>query len=98
MGNFVDRKFKSKGRTVVIKNCPTSIEDFKELGIPEEKVVEKAIAQIVYGTLLQEFRDDPSLTETEFKVSLKKPKSIKKIDLNKLTEDQKAALTSMGII
>lgn len=98
MGNFVDKEFKSGGKMVLIKNCPTSLEDFRELGLSEEEVIEKATAHIVYGGLLKEFRKDPTLTEMEFKISLKKPKAIKKIDLNKLTEEQKNALRSMGII
>lgn len=98
MGNFVDKEFKSGGKMVLIKNCPTSLEDFRELGLSEEEVIEKATAHIVYGSLLKEFRKDPTLTEMEFKISLKKPKAIKKIDLNKLTEEQKNALRSMGII
>lgn len=98
MGNFVDKEFKSGGKMILIKNCPTSLEDFRELGLSEEEVIEKATAHIVYGSLLREFRKDPTLTEMEFKISLKKPKAIKKIDLNKLTEEQKNALRSMGII
>ena len=98
MGNFADKEFKSGGKMGLIKNCPTSLEDFKELGLSEEEVIEKATAYIVYGTLLREFRKDPTLTEMEFKVSLKKPKVIQKIDLNKLTEEQKNTLRSMGII
>lgn len=98
MGNFADKEFKSGGKMVLIKNCPTSLEDFKELGLSEEEVIAKATAHIVYGTLLREFRKDPTLTEMEFKISLKKPKAIQKIDLNKLTEEQKNTLRSMGII
>ena len=63
---------------VLIKNCPTSLKDFNELGLSEEEVIEKATAYIVYGTLLREFRKDPTLIEMEFKITLKKPKAIKK--------------------
>lgn len=41
MGNFADKEFKSGGKMVLIKNCPTSLEDFKELGLSEEEVIEK---------------------------------------------------------
>lgn len=98
MESFIDKEFKTGGKRVLIKNCPTSLEAFKKLGLSEAEVIEKATAQIVYGTLLREFRKDPSLTEMEFKINLKKPKAIQKIDLNKLTEEQKTALRTMGII
>lgn len=98
MGNFIDKEFKSGGKKVLIRNCPSSLSDFIELGMTEKEVIDRAVSHIVYGTLLREFRQDPNLTEMEFKISIKKPKAIQKIDLNKLSEEQRNMLRSMGII
>jgi len=98
MENFADKEFKSGGKNVLIHKCPITLAGFIELGMTEEEVIDKAVSQIVYGTLLREFRKDPSLSEMDFKLSLKKPKAIQKIDLNLLTEEQKETLRKMGII
>ena len=98
MIDFEDREFTTNGRKVLITKCPKTLKGFEKIGFSEADVVNKAVTQIVYHSLLSEFRKNPELMELEFKPTIKRAKVIQKIDLNKLSEDQKNTLRQMGII
>ena len=98
MNDFEDREFTTNGRKVLITKCPTNLAGFEKLGLNEAEVVNKAVTQIVYHSLLSEFRKNPDLMELEFKPTVKRTKAIQKIDLTKLTDEQKEALRKVGLI
>ncbi len=93
MNDFEDREFKSEGRNVIVRRCPKTFHAFLEINATEEQVVDLAIKQIVYHSLMSKVRKQ-KLTEIIFEVPKNGKSNVTKLmnALNKLSPEERAQI------